>query len=76
VNLEDVQDLSDDAEDDENRPPIFTGEQSKRVPLFVNEEWTPQNDYPLLEDKNRDIAYWADPSDVSKLVEFVKTKAR
>jgi len=75
MNLEDVQDVSQDT-DDENHPPIFTGQQKKRLPLFVNEGWTPDNSQPLLEDKNRDIAYWADVEDIEKLVDFVKAKAQ
>lgn len=75
MNLDDVQDISEESDDD-NRPPIFTGQQKKRLPLFVNESWEPDNSQPLLEDKNRDIAYWADMSDIEKLVEFVKEKGR
>jgi len=73
--MDSLQDVSEDADED-NRPPIFTGQQKKRLPLFVNEDWTPDNKQPLLEDKNRDIAYWADVEDIEKLVEFVKAKAR
>jgi hypothetical protein len=69
-----LQDISEDT-DEENRPPIFTGQQKKRLPLFVNEDWTPDNKQPLLEDKNRDIAYWADVEDIKKLIEFVKVKS-
>jgi len=75
MNLEDVSDISEDT-DNENRPPIFTGQQKKRLPLFVNEDWEPDNRQPLLEDKNRDIAYWAEVEDIEKLVDFVKAKAR
>jgi len=75
MDLNDVSKGSDDTDDD-NRPPIFTGQQKKRLPLFVNEDWTPQNKQPLLEDKNRDIAYWAEVDDIEKLVGFVKAKAR
>jgi len=75
MDLNDVSDVSDDT-DGENRPPIFTGQQKKRLPLFVNEDWTPENKQPLLEDKNRDIAYWAEVDDIEKLVDFVKAKAR
>jgi hypothetical protein len=75
MNLEDVKDISEET-DDENRPPIFTGQQKKRLPLFINEEWSPDNSQPLFEDKNRDIAYWAEVEDIEKLVEFVKVKAK
>jgi len=71
MNLESVDDISQDA-DEENHPPIFTGQRKQRLPLFVNEDWTPDNNIPLLEDRNRDVAYWADVEDIEKLVEFVK----
>jgi len=75
MSLENVQGLSEETDDD-NHPPIFTGQQKKRLPLFVNEHWTPDNKQPLLEDKNRDIAYWAEVEDIEKLVDFVKAKSR
>jgi len=53
---------------------LVVGQQSHRLPLWVNEDWTPENDQPLLEDHNRDVAYWFDVSDVQNLVDFVKAK--
>jgi hypothetical protein len=63
------------SDDDSGNAPLVTGQRKERLPLWVNRDWEPTNDQPLLEDRERGVAYWFGVEDVQKLVEFVKSKS-
>lgn len=74
MKLDEVQDISEGS-DGEGRSPLVVGQQKRRLPLWVNEDWTSDNNQPLLEDRERDVAYWFDVEAIEKLVDFVKAKS-
>jgi len=61
-------------EDEKGDSPLVVGQRKERVPLWINSDWTEQNNQPLLENREENLAYWFDKNDLAKLVDFVKTK--
>jgi len=67
---------SPSGDDDGGAAPLVVGQKKQRVPLWINEDWRPDNQQPLLEDRERGVAYWFDVEDIENLVQFVKAKSR
>jgi len=76
MSLEDLEDPIVDKDDEGGAAPLVVGQKKQRVPLWINEDWRPDNEQPLLEDRERGIAYWVDKSTVQRLVEFVREASR